>query len=200
MKLYVKQKPLSLTEKFTVINSKEEERYYVEGAIVSFGRKLHIYDTDRNEVASIKEKFSSVQPHFLVYHGGSIVVEVMKKFALVKHKYALEGSGWTVKGNMPERDYTISSSFGKIVAVREEVFGGVDCLELDVSNILNEANVIRALAAVLAIDCVVSKKRTKLQKKLMKKMTKSNKASTKKDNNIDSMKSKDLKTKIRRVE
>jgi uncharacterized protein YxjI len=172
MKLYVKQKPLSLTGKFTVINSKEEERYYVESAIVSFGRKLRILDIDKNEVASVKEKFSSVHPHFKVYHGGSVVFEVMKKFTLAKHKYVLEGSAWTVKGDLPTRDYTISSSFGKIVTVQEVIFAGVDCLELDVSNIVNEANVIRALAAVLAIDCVVSKKRTKQQKKLMKGITK----------------------------
>ena len=47
MRLYIKQGPAALKEKFSVINSKEEDRYFVEGEAVSLGRKLHIYDVNK---------------------------------------------------------------------------------------------------------------------------------------------------------
>jgi len=158
MKLYIKQKPLSLKEKFSVINSKEEDRYFVEGEILSFGRKLHIFDAANKETATIKQKFLSLQPRFFVYQSGKPVMEVVQKFTLMKHKYAIYGSDWTVSGDLGERDYSITCSYGKVVVVKRTDFSGGDCIEMDLSNTVNEAMLVRAIATVLAIDCVVTKK------------------------------------------
>jgi len=158
MKLYIKQKPLSLKEKFSVINSKEEDRYFVEGEILSFGRKLHIFDAANKETATIKQKFLSLQPRFFVYQSGKPVMEVVQKFTLMKHKYAIYGSDWTVSGDLGEHDYSITCSYGKVVVVKRTDFAGGDCIEMDLSNTVNEAMLVRAIATVLAVDCVVTKK------------------------------------------
>ncbi len=172
MKLYVRQKPLSWTEKFSVINSKEEDRYFVEGEVLSFGRKLHIYDTDKNEVACVKQKFASLQPRYGVFQSGNKVIEVMQKFTVAKHKYAISGSDWTISGDLGKHAYTISCSYGKIAAIQIVELEDGAWVELDLSNTVNEANIVRALATVLAIDCVVTKK--------MKKQSKTKKQSDKK--------------------
>lgn len=164
MKLYIKQKPLSLKEKFSVINSKEEDRYFVEGEVLSLGRKLHIFDAANKETATIKQKFLSLQPRFFVYQGGKPVMEVVQKFTLMKHKYAIYGSDWTVSGDLGEHDYSITCSYGKVGVVKRTEFAGGDCLEMDLSNTVNEAMLVRAVATVLAIDCVVTKKRMKKSK------------------------------------
>lgn len=158
MKLYIKQGPVALKEKFSVVNSKEEDRYFIEGEAVSLGRKLHIYDIDKKEVAYIKQKFLSIQPRFEVWQGGKLVMEVTQKFTLVKHKYAISGSGWTISGNLAAHDYTIGSSYGKVVVVCISEFAGSDCIDMDISNTINEAMVVRVFATVLAIDCVTAKK------------------------------------------
>ena len=164
MKLYVKQKPLSLQQKFTVINSKEEDRYFVEGEALSFGRRLHIFDAAKKETATIRQKFLSIQPRFFVYQGGKPVMEVIQKFTLIKHKYAIYGSDWTVTGDLGEYEYSITCSYGKVAVVKRTEFAGGDCIEMDLSNTVNEAMLVRAIATVLAIDCVVNKKRSKKNK------------------------------------
>lgn len=164
MKLYIKQKPLSLKQKFSVINSKEEDRYFVEGEAISFGRRLHIFDAANKEIATIKQKFLSIQPRFFVYQSGKPVMEVVQIFTLIKHKYAIYGSDWTVSGDLGEHEYSITCSYGKVVVVKGTEFAGGDCIEMDLSNTVNEAMLVRAIATVLAIDCVVTKKRMKKNK------------------------------------
>lgn len=164
MKLYIKQKPLSLKQRFFVINSKEEDRYFVEGEAISFGRRLHIFDNANKEIATIRQKFLSTQPRFFVYQSGKPVMEVVQKFTLIKHKYAINGSDWTACGDLGEHEYYITCSYGKVVVVKRTEFAGVDCIEMDLSNTVNEAILVRAIATVLAIDCVVTKKRMKKNK------------------------------------
>jgi len=164
MKLYIKQKPLSLQQKLTVINSKEEDRYFVEGEALSFGRRLHIFDAANKETASIKQKFLSMQPRFFVFQSGKPVMEVVQKFTLMKHKYAIYGSDWTVTGDLGEQEYSITCSYGKVAVVKRTEFAGSDCIEMDLSNTVNEAMLVRAVATVLAIDCVVTRKRIKKNK------------------------------------
>src|ERR1035437_2847077 len=87
-----------------------------------------------------------------------MVMEVTQKFTLVKHKYAISGSGWTISGNPASHEYTIGSSYGKVTVVCISDFAGSNCIDLDLSNTVNETMVIRALATILAIDCVTAKK------------------------------------------
>ena len=158
MKLYVKQKSTSFKDEFSVTNSKEENRYFVEGEVVSFGRKLYIYDSDKKEAACIKQKFMSIQPRFYVFQSGKIVMEVSQKFTLIKHKYEINGSDWTISGDLEAHEYIISCSYGKVVEVSVSEFAGGECLVLDLSNTVNEAMIVRALATVLAVNCVAARK------------------------------------------
>ena len=40
MQLYMKQKVFSIKDKFSIQNSLGEDKYYVEGKIISFGKKV----------------------------------------------------------------------------------------------------------------------------------------------------------------
>ncbi len=44
MKLYIKQKVFSLASRFNITDEEGNERYTVEGELLSLTRKLHIYD------------------------------------------------------------------------------------------------------------------------------------------------------------
>lgn len=44
MRLYIKQRAFSWTDKFSIKDEYGEDRYYVEGEFLSFGKKLHVYD------------------------------------------------------------------------------------------------------------------------------------------------------------
>ena len=49
MKLYIKQKVFSITDKFTVKDETEQDKYFVEGEFFTLGKKLHIKDMNGTE-------------------------------------------------------------------------------------------------------------------------------------------------------
>ena len=50
MSLYIRQKAMSLVDRFSVMDEQGNEKYYVEGELLFFGRRLHIFDVTGAEV------------------------------------------------------------------------------------------------------------------------------------------------------
>ena len=67
MRLCIKQKVFSWTDKFTVKDDQGQDKYYVEGEFLSWGKKLHVYDMNGSEVAFIKQKVWSFLPRYFVF-------------------------------------------------------------------------------------------------------------------------------------
>ncbi len=55
MKLYIKQKNFSWVDRFTIKDENGQDKYYVEGEMFSFGKKLHIFDMGNVERAFIQQ-------------------------------------------------------------------------------------------------------------------------------------------------
>jgi uncharacterized protein YxjI len=151
MKLYVKQKVISWSDKFNVKNAEKEDMYFVEGEFFSMGSKLHIYNKFRDEVGFVKQNFFSLRPRFEVYRSGVKSAEVIKKYNWLEPEYDINGLDWTVKGDSNIHEYDINGGFGKIASVkRVRFFWGESC-EIDV---INPADELLVLGTVLALDCV----------------------------------------------
>ena len=80
MKLYIKQKVFSWTDKFYVKDINGQDRYYVEGELFSWGKKLHVYDMNGNEAAFIQQKTFSFMPTYFVFVNVRQVAEIVKEF------------------------------------------------------------------------------------------------------------------------
>ena len=91
MKLYVKQKVISWSDKFNVKNAEKEDMYFVEGEFFSMGSKLHIYNKFRDEVGFVKQNFFSLRPRFEVYRSGVKSAEVIKKYNWLEPEYDING-------------------------------------------------------------------------------------------------------------
>ena len=70
MRLYMKQKVFALKDRFTIKNEAEEDVYTVEGKFISLGKKLHILDTNGEEVAFVKQELLTFMPKFTVLQNG----------------------------------------------------------------------------------------------------------------------------------
>ena len=53
MKLYIKQKVFSIKDKFTIKDEEGNDKYFVEGKILSLGKKFHVYNMEKEEVLEI---------------------------------------------------------------------------------------------------------------------------------------------------
>lgn len=54
--LYIKQKVLSLSEKFTIKNEQDNDVYYVEGSFMKIPKTFHVINTMKDEIALIIRK------------------------------------------------------------------------------------------------------------------------------------------------
>ncbi len=91
--LYIKQKVFSLSEKFTVKDQEEKDRYYVEGSFMKVPKTFSIMNTSRDEVALITKKVFSFLPKFFVEVNGQEVLTIKKEFSFLKARYTIDAAG-----------------------------------------------------------------------------------------------------------
>jgi len=152
MKLYIKQKVFSFKDKFTVKDEQGADKYFVEGKILSIGKKLRVYDAQENELAYIHQKIVSFLPKFTVEINGEEVAEIVQKISLLKAKYSVKGPGWEVEGDLLDHNYKITDASRTVVSIHKKWMAWGDTYELDIAQGGDE---IMALAVVLAIDAVI---------------------------------------------
>lgn len=152
MKLYMKQKVFSFRDKFYIKDEYGEDKYYVEGELISWGKKLHIYDMTGNELAMVQEKAISFLPKFYVFVNDEQVAEIVKNFTFFTQKYTVNGFNWDVSGDFLSHDYEIKHNGKSIISIHKHWMTWGDSYEINISDSQNE---VSALAVVLAIDCAI---------------------------------------------
>ena len=156
MKYYVKQHIFTWGDRFSIYDEYGNERFYAQGEVFTFGKKLHLLDTQGRELAFIHEKVFSWVPRYFINRDGRDIAEVVKRFALFRQEYTIDGLGWSVSGDFFSREFTIYSGVNLIAQVRREWFTLGDAYSIDIDPYVDEAT---ALAVVLVIDAVFSDQR-----------------------------------------
>ena len=152
MKLNIKQKVFSFNEKFSILDENGNEKYYVEGEIISLGKKLHLYSLQEEEIAYIHQKVLALLPHYFISVEGKDEIEVEKKISLTP-KFVVDDLGWEVEGDFLAHEYDIKKGEDIIANVSKKWFSWGDSYEIDVKN---DADVIMALSVILVIDADLS--------------------------------------------
>lgn len=151
MRLYIREKVFSWGDKFTVKDEMEQDRYFVEGEVFTFGKKLHIYDLAGREVCFIRQRLWSWMPRYEVFRGDRQMAEIKREFSFLRPRFTVYGPDWDIEGNFWAHDYEISRNGRPIVTISKEWMTWGDSYEL---NIADPADEIMALAVVITIDCM----------------------------------------------
>lgn len=126
MKLLFKQRMFSWFDSYDIYDENENTVYVVKGQL-SWGHCLKIFDTEENELGTVKQEVLTWLP-----------------------KYNIDFNGWHVEGDFPGWDYTITKPVGETVAtVSKELLQWTDTYVLD---IVDPADALHVLMFVLAID------------------------------------------------
>ena len=152
MKLYLKQKFFSWKDRAWVKNENGDDCYFIEGKVISLGKKLHVMDAQGTEVAFVRQKVLSFLPTFFVEIDGREVAQIKKKFTMLKPKYVIDGPNWEVQGDFFGHDYVILEGERTVVSIHKKWMSWGDSFEVDIANGTNE---VMALSVVLAIDAVM---------------------------------------------
>lgn len=106
-KLYIKQKLLSITNKYDVCKEDGTSVYWVEGNITGLN-----YTVSKNdeEIFSFKKKLVSITPEYKIYKGSEEVGEFKKKIKLSKPEMngSFNGENISILGDLTGFHYTIS--------------------------------------------------------------------------------------------
>lgn len=153
MKLYMKQRVFAWTDKFTVKDESEQDRYFIEGEFLSLTKKLHVYNAIHDEVAYIRQKFWALMPRFNVEIGGREICWIAKRFTLLRPKYELEGLDWRVEGDFWAHEYTVYDGSREVMRLSKHWFSWGDSYELDITSPEDE---LLCLCIVLAIDAAIA--------------------------------------------
>ena len=149
MNFYMKQRVFSWRDKFHICDEDGNEKYYVEGAMFSIGKRLTMFDAAGNEVAEIRQKVLTFLPKYHVQLASGTTLEIKKRFTLFRPKYGVEPLGWTVQGDFFDHDYEILKGESLMATVAKRWLSWGDAYEISVSPAADE---VSALATVLVID------------------------------------------------
>ena len=152
MKLYVEQRAFSFTDRFSVYNEQGDVVFTVKGEAFSLGKRLHLYDLNGNELARVEQKVFSFFPKYLLFLGGRQIGEVVQVFHLFKPKYAVNGLGWEIRGNLFAHEYEITNGITPIASVSKEWFSFTDAYEIRFGEDVDE---LAALTVCLVIDAFI---------------------------------------------
>ncbi len=149
--LYIKQKVLSLSGKFTIKDEQEKDVYYVEGSFMKVPKTYTIMNPAREEVALITKKMFSFLPKFFVAVNGQEVLTIKKELSFLKPRYTIDAAGIEVQGNWWEMNFQVLQHGEVVGQVSKEWFTWGDSYKVQ---ILNEEMESIIIALVVAIDCV----------------------------------------------
>jgi uncharacterized protein YxjI len=150
MKLYMKQKVFSWSDKFSIVDENTNVVYNAAGEVFSMGRKLHISGADGVECALIRQKIFTFLQRYIIEIGGESFV-VVKDLTLLKPHFRVEKTGWSVQGDFWEHAYEIRDGAETIMSLSKHWLSWGDSYELDIPD---SKNALLALCTAIAIDCM----------------------------------------------
>ncbi|MCG5103147.1 LURP-one-related/scramblase family protein [Oceanobacillus alkalisoli] len=149
--LYIKQKLLSLSGRFTVKDADERDVYIVEGSFMKIPKVYTIKDEREAEVARITKRVLTWMPKFTVAVAGEEVITIKKEFSFFKPRYTIDALGLEVTGDWWGMDFEVYQHGEFIGDVKKKWFTWGDSYQVRVNDESQE-NLIISL--VVAIDCV----------------------------------------------
>jgi uncharacterized protein YxjI len=152
MKLYIKQKVFSWGDRFLIKDEEGGDRYSAQGEILSWGRKLHLFDGNGQEVAFIRQKLLTWLSRYFIEIDNQTYT-LVKEFTFLHQRFHLDELPWVIEGNFSAHEYMISQGEEIIMSMSKHWLTWGDSYELDIPNPEHE---LLCLCIALGIDCMVA--------------------------------------------
>ncbi len=163
MKLYVRNKIVSLGDSSVVVDENKQKHYKVKGKIFSPTHKKYICDLEGNVLYRVRNKFWSLfNRSALIYEGkrGRKVARVNKKVFTLNKEYIVLGVEDEIKleGGFFSLKCDILKNGNVIGTVRREITLIADSFELEAE----DENMPFLIALVVAIDNITDRKKKRM--------------------------------------
>lgn len=151
MKLYIKQKVLTLTDKYNVYDQAGELFYKVNSEPFAWGARLHLMDTQERELYLIHRKVTMLLGKYEIFQGDHLCAEIQQQFRMFGAKLDIvsEHGDYSIDGDLFCYEFKITQNDRVLGTVSKKYMSWCDSYELDIYN-AEDAPFFCAL--VIAID------------------------------------------------
>ena len=154
MTLYIKQKVFSIGDKYDILDVFQNPVYRAEGEVFSLGNKVHLYNTQMQEIFFIKQVLLTFLPKFEIYKNGTFFAVLNEELKFFTKKINIQSplGDFVIYGDFFHHDYSITCNGHNFGTVKKEWLSWGDVYAL---NIYDERHSEFFVALVLAIDCIL---------------------------------------------
>lgn len=151
--LYVKQKVLSLRDRYTIYDINQHSIYYCTSKILSLVAQRHLYRADDDtKLLTIEKKLLTLLPKYKIYDPNhQPIAQIHKKLSFFKPKYSIHTTNneLYIEGNIFAHDFTIKQDEHILFEVHKKWISWGDTYEI---SIYDETNIELYIALVLILD------------------------------------------------
>ncbi len=156
IKYYMRQKIVSIKDRYSICLEDETPVYWVEGNLVSLNYK--ILDATEAECLQIKKKLVSIMPEYTIVQGNSAIGTLKKKIKLTRPEVSgsINGKPITILGDLNGLSFSIKAGDSVIGAVDTVRLTWGDCYSIEVMDTAWKDIVV---AIAIVVDNVISSAR-----------------------------------------
>lgn len=168
MKLILKEKIISWFDSFNIYDESGHIYFKVRGKL-AWGHKFVIYDAAGNEIGMVREHIIDLLPHFDLYKDGKKFGTLSKKLTVLKPKFKVDSTGWEVKGDIMQWDYSIHDRSGREAArIYKKLLRLLETYVIDVADEEDALDAVMVVLAIAAEKCSAEHKEEKREEKALK--------------------------------
>lgn len=151
MKLYIRQRVFSLTDRYDIYDEFENPYFHVQSEFLTLTPKLHLYDQTGAEVYFIKRKLTFWLASYEIYRQGTYCAGIQQQFRWFRSHLTVESpyGRMEIRGSFWEMQYEIFCGGIFVGAVRKKWLSWGDSYELEIAD---ESDPGFFCALVIAID------------------------------------------------
>ena len=153
MKLFIKEKVISLHNRYFIYNEAGEQVYELVSQYLSFGDKTQLLDMNGNELVYVEQELFHLKPLYKVFIGGNQVATVKRTNFIGAPKYEVPELSYNVQGNLLSTEFNITDAGGNLIAnASRKLISIGDKYQLE---ILDENNLLYILGVLITIINVI---------------------------------------------
>lgn len=151
MKLYIRQKVMTVGDKYDITDERGRIYFHVESELLAIPARIRLFDINKNEVLLIKRNISFPLASYEILRDGQTVAGVKSEFALFSSKITVtsDTDSFQVDGDLFSMNFTLLRNGQPFAGIHKELIAIGDSYELD---IFDDIDIALACALVIIID------------------------------------------------
>ncbi|MFH0792566.1 MAG: LURP-one-related family protein [bacterium] len=156
MKYKMRQRILSLSDRFDITDQNDRICYQVQGKILSLGKKLYLRDADGKDLYYIEQKLLRFLAEYDIFYQNEVVLKVKKRLSFLRPKFDVKAADgtWDVEGNFWDHEYALRRNGVTLAQISKSYFTLSDTYGINIQDDVDfDPAAIIALAIVIDMVC-----------------------------------------------